>query len=255
MKRSNRYKILAAAFFVCIAAISFVFLSSFLFNPDPSADASFISRAQKKTASGIQVSASALGARESQQSFGEDLAKFNIQPVWLSVENDTDDQLAFLSIAMDPDYYSPYEVSYRFHGILSFAANRARDQFFLKRQVANVAPPHSTTEGFLYGVLDAGVKYAHIVLAGKNRLETFDFALQVPGPTFVGTDIDANRIYPGRKIEDVDLNALRTAFVAQPCCTKSSDGERNGDPLNLVIVESKADPIVPFVASGWHLAR
>ena len=198
---------------------------------------------------------SALGARESQQSFGEDLAKFNIQPIWLSVENDTDDQLAFLSIAMDPDYYSPYEVSYRFHGILSFAANRARDQFFLKRQVANVAAPHSTTEGFLYGVLDAGVKYAHIVLAGKNRLETFDFALSVPGPAFVGTDIDANRIYPGRKIEDIDLDTFRTAFLAQPCCTKSSNGERNGDPLNLVIVESKGKPIVPFVARGWHLAR
>jgi len=104
-------------------------------------------------------------------------------------------------------------------------------------------------------VLDAGVKYAHIVLAGKNRLETFDFALSVPGPAFVGTDIDANRIYPGRKIEDIDLDTFRTAFLAQPCCTKSSNGERNGDPLNLVIVESKGKPIVPFVARGWHLAR
>ena len=251
----RRRKILAFGVLLFALVVVIAISQSFRFGPDQSVDAAFIARAQQKSAPGIKVRISALGARESQQSFGEDLAKFNIQPVWLSIENDTDDQLAFLSIAMDPDYYSPYEVSYRFHGILSFAANRARDQFFLKRQVANVAAPHSTTEGFLYGVLDAGVKYAHIVLAGKNRLETFDFALPVPGPTFVGTDIDANRVYPGRKIEDVDLNALRTAFVAQPCCTKSSDGERNGDPLNLVIVESKADPIVPFVASGWHLAR
>jgi hypothetical protein len=215
----------------------------------------FITRAQQKSAPGIKVRVSALGARESQQSFGEDLAKFNIQPVWLSIDNDTDDQLAFLSIAMDPDYYSPYEVSYRFQRILSSAANRVRDEFFLKRQIANVAPPHSTAVGFLYGVLDAGVKYAHIVLAGKNRLDTFDFALPVPGPAFVGTDIDAHRIYPARTIEDIDLDTLRATFAAQPCCTTSSDGKRNGDPLNLVIVESKEDPIVPLVARGWHLAR
>ena len=80
-----------------------------------------------------------------------------------------------LPITMDPDYYSP-EVSYRFHGAMSFAANRARDEFFLKRQIAGIVPPHSTTTGFVYDVLDAGVKYAHIVIAGNNRVETFDFA-------------------------------------------------------------------------------
>jgi LssY C-terminus len=251
----RRHKILAsgALLFALVAAVTIP--RSFRFRPNPSADVAFTARAQQKSAPGIKVRVSALGARESQQSFGEDLAKFNIQPVWLSIVNETDDQLAFVSIEMDPDYYSPYEVSYRFHGILSFAANRARDEFFLKRQIANVAHPHSITEGFLYGVLDAGVKYAHIVLAGKNRLETFDFALPVPGPAFVGTDIDARRIYPTRTIEDVDLDTLRAAFAAQPCCTTSSDGQRNGDPLNLVIVESKRDPIVPFVARGWHLAR
>ena len=39
------------------------------------------------------------------------------------IENQTDEQLTFMPIAMDPDYYSPYEVAYRFHGLLSFAAS------------------------------------------------------------------------------------------------------------------------------------
>jgi hypothetical protein len=251
----RRRKILASVALLLAFAAAVTILRSFRFRPDPSADATFIARAQQKSAPGIKLKISALGARESQQSFGEDLAKFNIQPVWLAIENGTDDQLALLSIAMDPDYYSPFEVSYRFHGVLSFAANRARDEFFLKRQIANVAPPHATTQGFIYGVLDAGIKYAHIVLAGKKRLETVDFVLPVPGPAFVGTDIDADRIYPGRNTEDLDLDALRAALAAQPCCTTNSDGKRNGDPLNLVIVESKRDPIVPFIARGWHLAR
>jgi LssY C-terminus len=255
MNTSRRTKIFAVAILLCALALVMGFLSSFRFNPDPSGDTSFIARAQDKFVPGIKVSVSALGARESQQSFGENLAKYNIQSVWLSIENETDDQLVFLPITMDPDYYSPYEVSYRFHGALSFAANRARDEFFLKRQIASILPPHSITTGFMYGVLDAGVKYAHVVIAGNNRLEIFDFALSVPGPAFVGTNIRADSIYPGKKIEDLELDSLKATFAKQPCCTTNSDAARDGDPLNLVIVESKRDPIVPFIARGWHLAR
>src|SRR6516165_1511506 len=255
IRRSRRNKIVVAAILLCLLGVAAALLNSFRFSPDASGDASFISRAAKKSVPGLQVSASALGARESQQSFGEDLAKYNIQPVWLSIENETDEELAFVPIAMDPDYYSPYEVSYRFHGALSFAANRARDEFFLKRQIASILPPHLTTTGFMYGVLDAGIKYAHVVISGKDRLETFDFALPVPGPTFVGTNIRADNIYPGKTIENLELDSLRTTFAKQTCCTTNSDGTRDGDPLNLVIVEGRQDPIVPFVARGWHLAR
>jgi LssY C-terminus len=211
---------------LCALALLISFLNSFRFNPDPSGDTSFIARAQQKSAPGIKVNVSALGANES------------LPP-----------------ITMDPNYYSSYEVSYRFHGTPSFAANRARDEFFLKRQMANILPPHSRTTGFVYGVLDAGVKYAHIVLAGNNRVETFDFVLPVPGPPFVGTNIRADNIYPGKKIEDLELGSLRTTFAKQTCCTTNSGGTREGDPLNLVIVEAKQDPLVPFIARGWHLAR
>jgi hypothetical protein len=255
MTGSRLYKIFAALMLLVMFAVTPTFLNSFRFNPDGSGDASFIARAQQKAAPGIKVSASALGARESQQSFGENLAGRNIQPVWLSIENETDEQLVFLPITMDPDYYSAYEVSYKFHGALSLAANRARDEFFLKRQMASILPPHSKTTGFVYGVLDAGVKYAHIVIAGSNLVETFGFALPVPGPVFVGTNIRAVDVYPGKKIEDLELSSIRTTFANLACCTTNSDGTRNGDPLNLVIIESKQDPIVPFIARGWHLAR
>ena len=130
MNAPRSYKALIFAAMICISAGAVMMASSFRFQPDPTADADFMDRAQQKSAPEIKVSASALGARESQRSFGEDLAKYGIQPVWLSIENETDDQLAYLPIAMDPDYYSPYEVSYRFNGGFSFAANRARDNFF-----------------------------------------------------------------------------------------------------------------------------
>jgi|SRR5215469_6250778 len=203
MKKSRLFKFsLFGVLVILAAAVVAGMVDSFRFNPDPSGDTEFIARAQRKTAPGIAVSASALGASESQGSFGEDLAKYDIQPLWLSIDNETDDPLTLLQIATDPDYYSPDEVSYRFHGAFSGAANQARDRFFLKRQIASNLPPHSQTTGFIYGVLDAGIKYAHILIAGNGRLEAFDFALRVPGPAFVGTGVTLDSVYPGRTIED-----------------------------------------------------
>ena len=61
-------------------------------------------------------------------------------------------------------------------------------------------------------VPDAGIEYAHIVIAGKSRSETFDFALSIPGPPFVGTNIRLVDIYPGKNVEDLQLDGLRTIF-------------------------------------------
>jgi hypothetical protein len=245
----------AAAILFSALALLVGFFDSFTFSPDPTGDANFKARAQHKSAPGIKVNISALGPAESRQSFGEDLARQNIQPIWLSIENETEEPLVLLSIALDPDYYSAYEVSYKFHGDLSLAANRARDAFFLGREMANILPPHAETTGFVYSVLDTGIKYAHVVVAGDHRLETFDFALPVPGPAFVGTNVRAEQNYPGRNIEGLELASLRATFAKLTCCTTGVDGTRDGDPLNLIIVEGRHDQIIPFIARGWHLAR
>jgi hypothetical protein len=225
------------------------------FEPDPGAAAEFERRAQMQEASGIKVKATALDASESRRFFGENLAKYDIQPVWLSLENETDDPRIYLQIATDPDYYSPYEVSYRFHGPFSYAANRARDDFFLKHEISTILPPHSRIEGFTYGVLDAGVKYAKILIAGKDRLQSFDFILPVPGPAFVGVNAGADTIYPGRKLEDIDPATLRKKLAKFSCCTTNTDATRDGDPLNLIIVQGKDNLFLPFTARGWHLSQ
>jgi LssY C-terminus len=255
VKWPRLYMTLIIATLAPVMAMMIMLINSFRFDPDPSSDGDFIARAQRKSDSGITVDASALGARESQKSFGENLAGRGIQPVWLSIENTTDQQYVFLSIAMDPEYYSPYEVSYKFHGILSITANHARDAFFLERQIPSILPPHSRTTGFVYGEIDAGVKYAKISVVGEGHVEAFDFALPVPGAAFVGTSVRADKLSPGQTIEDLDLKTLRAKLATYPCCTANSSSTREGDPLNLVVVESQRDPIVPFIARGWHLTQ
>ena len=157
---------------------------------------------------------------------------------------------------MDADYYSPYEVSYRFHGTFSFATNRARDEFFLERQIAGILPPHSTTTGFVYGELDAGVKYAHIVIVREKSPGNVRFcAARSPGHHLSAPVSAPTSSIRAERSKISTLISVRTTFAEQHCCTTNADATRNGDPLNIVIIESKQDPIVPFIARGWHLAR
>jgi len=115
----------------------------------------------------------------------------------------------------------------------SFAANQARDKFFLEHQMASILPPHSRTTGFLYGVLDAGIKYAHFLIVGHGRRETFDFALPVPGAAFVGTSVGADSVYPDKTIENLDLGSLRATLSKNPCCTTNAGATHDGDPTQL----------------------
>jgi hypothetical protein len=63
-----------------------VVAGSFRFDPDPSADQSFIARARHADAPGLKVSVAALGPEESRRSFGAPLARYGIQPIWLAIE-------------------------------------------------------------------------------------------------------------------------------------------------------------------------
>ena len=138
MNTSRLKKTLVVAIVVCVSAAAMMMLNSFRFHPDPSGDEGFMSRAQRKSAPGIKVSASALGARESERSFGENLAKYEIQPVWLSIENETDDQLVYLPIAMDSEYYSPtkFPIDFTAHFRQTQIARETNSFFSARYQVS-----------------------------------------------------------------------------------------------------------------------
>lgn len=241
--------------FLAIAAAAASIFHANRFSPDPAADDSFISRAESQTAAGLKISVSALGPEESRRSFGEDLARYDIQPVWLSIENDTDETLYYLPVATDPAYYSPYEVAYRFHGMFSPRENEKRDAFFLDRQIGLALPPHARTTGFVYTVLDAGMKFVRVEIAGKGRQEAFSFAVRAPGAQFLGQDIASHPPYQASQMKDVDLTELRQILKTLPCCTTNAAGDRKGDPLNLVVVESREDAIAAVASRDWHLVQ
>src|SRR5208337_4850345 len=126
--------------------------------------ASYLARAETRDKNGLIVTVSALGAEDSRDVFGKSLAKHGIQPLWLKFENETDDPVWYLPVATDPDYFSPLEVAYRFHGLVSADENRKIDALFVHHQIPSFIPAHSTMSGFLFTNIDTGLKIARVLL-------------------------------------------------------------------------------------------
>ncbi len=249
MWRKRVLQILAGA--ACLLLLNMIL--AFRFAPDPAADAIFKARAQMQTADGLVVKIAALSRDESRRSFGENLGAHEIQPVWLSIDNNTDEPLTLMTARLDPAFYSPYEVSYRFDGTLSWSENKARDDYFESRQIGDALPPHSHTEGFVYATLDSGVKFANVAITGKTRTNHFEFVLDVPGTAILRQNVSPAQLYPHETIKDLNLDELKAVLATLPCCTADAKDTRAGDPLNLVVIEHSDTPMKAFIARGWHV--
>src|SRR5215831_19523868 len=75
-------------------------------HPRPPDRPSSLPRVRTETQGPVRVSIAALGAAESREHFGIDLAARGIQPVWVEIENRSPDTLYLLSSAVDPAYFS-----------------------------------------------------------------------------------------------------------------------------------------------------
>jgi len=225
------------------------------FQPDPNAKLSFLERAEKQERRALSVSAAVLGAQESRAIFGVRLESQGIQALWLKIENSGDQTFWFLPAAIDPSYFSPLEAAYRFHHWLRPDSNAAIDAWFIARHMPVSIAPHSTVSGYVLTNLDTGVKAAKVLLVGSDQAESFVFSLTVPGGHFLGSDVERDLIRE-KPAEKLDLAALRDRLSALPCCTNDAKARRDGDPINLVVIEAKGvEPLVPFVEQHWHLTE
>ena len=68
-------------------------------------------RAKSETKGQITISASVPGEAEAQAIFGIPIYDRGIQPVWLNIENNSEERVRFAPTGVDPDYFSPPEVA------------------------------------------------------------------------------------------------------------------------------------------------
>jgi LssY C-terminus len=208
---------------------------------------SFEARAVTRQRDGLAVTAVALSAEESRAVFNAPLAVFNIQPVWIEIDNPTPWPRWFFPISVDPDYYPPYEVARR----VAFSKRGIERLYALlsERAIEPFVTPGATISGFVYAHADEGFKAFNVDLVGNKTIESFNFTVPVPGMDtddhLIGDELDA----PRRSLDDGELRRWLTAL---PCCTQAADA-RPGDPLNIVLVGDLDAVRSALVSERWDV--
>ena len=133
------------------------------FRPKPLEQIPFLERAQARERDGLRVTVSVPTREEARQTFGVDLEKGQIHPVWVQMENDTDAPFWFMLHGLDPNYYSAREAAH--------IPDRQFAGFSVHCIVAGHLDPHC---GSCRGELGSRYRDAHVRLARERyRLSEF----------------------------------------------------------------------------------
>jgi hypothetical protein len=220
----------------------------------------FMARAETQAEGGVRVTSAVLSPEETVAALEYPLADKNIQPIWIEIDNQNNDELYLMLLSIDPEYFSPSEVAWNFRRFKRQGETRPQpyDQkadYFLDKQIPMRIPPKSTVSGFVYTNLDPGRKAFTVEFLGKNKTHSFDYFQGVPGflPDFDGVDLEAINTSAERR--DLNLEQLRTYLEELPCCAAGEDRKTPGDPLNLVFVGSGKTVLAAMSRQGWDLTE
>jgi hypothetical protein len=221
------------------------------FQPSSINEVRFRDRAQSLSDVDLRVSTAVPSAEEARAIFGADLYAREIQPVWVKVENHGDrNQYLVLSNA-DPNHYSPLEAAYLVHGRLGPEDRERMEHHFRAMSFRNPIPPHTAVSGFVYTNLDEGEKIVQVDLIGHESAKTFTFFAEVPGIHVDYRMADLHHLYPTSEVREVGLDELRATLERLPCCTRDKSGQKDGDPLNLVVIGDFKEIAAAFARRGW----
>jgi hypothetical protein len=212
----------------------------------------FKQRLQSQTIEGVTVTTGVPSASESKELFGSTLYKNGVQPVWLEITNDTDKDLSFLPVGLDPSYFTPTET----RSINSKIGQMRGNSPLLLSELLNAGmpmsiPAHGSSSGFMFTRLDEGTKTFNVDIVGDNRFDTFTFFVPVPGLRADHYNVDWAGLYPQEEIKEVNAQQLISLLEEQVCCTTDKKSKGSGDPVNLVIIGDLREVYVAFIRAGW----
>ncbi len=213
---------------------------------------SFRGRALSETRGGIRVSTAVPSAEESKLLFGLDLYGKQVQPVWIEVQNDTDEYLRFAPTSVDREYFSPFEVAYVNRAGFSKQAREAMNQTFDEAAMERWIPPRATRSGFVFTHLRPGTKGFNVDVFGDAGHDYyFTFFVDVPGMVPDHSEMDFDALYSEEERRRLDLDGLRRAIEELPCCTTDASGETEREPTNLVLLGEGWDVLHSLLRAGW----
>jgi hypothetical protein len=221
------------------------------FNPKSINEVRFRDRAQTKFDQEVRVTAAVPTAEETEAIFGADLARKEIQPIWVKVENHSDRTYYLVIAGVDPNYFSPIEASYGVRSGLSETDQDAMESHFRAMNFRNPVLPDTAVSGFIFTNLDEGEKVVQVDLIADTRAKFFTFFVRIPGIRVDYQMVDFDSLYPAKEIVELSQDKLKVLLETLPCCTTNEEGTKLGDPLNLVIVGHFHEVAAAFARRGW----
>jgi hypothetical protein len=104
-------------------------------------------RAETQVQGDLGVTVALPTAAEAADIYGVDLAKKQIQAVWIEVRNNEAVPYWFLISGLDPNYVAASEAAHAFHATTADGAGRALDERFDGLEFRNPAMPGATVSG------------------------------------------------------------------------------------------------------------
>lgn len=247
------------------------------FSPERLATPHELRDVKSKTIGDVSVSVSILTDQQAQQHFGVDFGGHGLQALWMSVSNGSDRRLWFIRNMLDPDFYSAEEVALLVQGDIPSDSRPALHQHLRDESIRAQLAPQTVSEGFVFLPRVEGGRYVDVRLQGDAYLEDtetrgtaagsaapppgqprelrFDFALPLPDGDFDYERLDTSRIFGDQPLPNLTLDELRSTLEQLPCCATDADGQREGDPLNVVIVGETSDVLNSLSRSGWSFTH
>lgn len=209
-------------------------------------------RAEVQTFKPITVKAAVADAAESKSLFGVPLYDHDVQPVWLEIINQGDERIRVALSSVDPDYFSPLEVSYTLRSGFSKPARAAMDKRFHSSGISRFVEPGETISGFVFTHLSPGTKSFNVDLFGATTTQNFAFFVQVPGFIPDHSEVDFDQLYARDELRDLGIDEFRSSLNELPIYTVGADGQPNGLPVNAVIVGKGIDILRALLRAGWY---
>jgi hypothetical protein len=249
------------------------------YKPTPIHEVPFMEHAQTESQADVTVTTAALGREDSKKVFPVNLDRHGVQPVWLEIENESQYKYSFFQQSIDPQYFAASEAAYKSHysatkrflsygvvGILLWPllvvapvqfvsariANNRMDEHFIESGIGNfVLAPGESREGFVFTHVDEGTKEVNVSLLAAHASHDFEFFVEVPGLKRDYERVQFETLYEGQTIPDLSGPDLANALAELPCCVKNKKGDKNGDPMNLVLVGTGEAVLEGIIRAGW----
>ena len=247
MRAGDRHRSAARLFTVLLCAVLAGCTSSIDLQPLDSVP--FRERAVTQVEDGIRVTAAVPDKKETRKLFGLSLYRKQVQPVWIEIENMTDEPVGLLPFSVDEDYHTPMEIA-----SLSRSDRRRQEaeQQIFRNSVNMWVSPGETRSGFIFTNPDEGTKAFNVDIVGDTRNWAFTFFIQVPGLAVDHYDVDFRAIYQEEEFAHfTDPEEFIRALEELPCCVVDSSGDNTGDPLNIVLIGTAKDIYYAVIRAGW----